>query len=1641
MARLLVPFAVSVLLGTTALTGCGEGGTPTDPAETADTDAGDADVGEPDADAGDADVGEADADVPETDGVVDTDTPEGDAADGSDVGPDIAEGCQFAVDCADDDPCTADLCEVGKCVHATLPGCGDPVAACDDKTPCAKGVCDLSSHTCVPCAVPTDCGAGAWQCVQHACVASTGCVKEKDCKPLGKVCGASGACVECNQDGDCGDGQVCGPDHLCAASKACKSNKDCDSVCDLASGQCAACGKSADCDAGQFCNAAFQCVPALCKTGACLGNVAQTCKPDGSGFTATLCDDANPCTADGCDVTTGCTYANTSEPCNDGDACTQGETCADGNCQGQQPVACDDQNPCTDDSCDLVKGCVTLPNSATCTDADACTQGEACQDGTCQGQQPVACDDLNPCTDDSCDKVKGCVALPNTVTCTDGDACTESDLCGEGVCKGQPAVCDDANPCTDDSCDKGTGCKTAANTVACDDNSACTSDDVCGAGLCAGKAIACVDDNPCTDDGCDKASGCTHANNTLACDDGTACTKDDACADGKCLGSNVICDDLNPCTDDSCDKTKGCQVVNNTAVCDDGDACTEADVCAASKCAGPTAKVCNDGNGCTDDSCDKVKGCVTAHNAATCNDNDACTTVDACAGGQCVGTSKPNCDDSNACTDDSCDKSAGCLHADNTTPCNDGSACTTVDACAGGKCVGGAAPDCDDKKDCTTDSCDQTKGCLHVNSADPCQDGDACTTGDVCIVGKCVGGSAPNCDDKNGCTTDACDPSSGCVHVNNTSVCDDGNSCSDNDVCSGGVCKGSGGPNCDDGNACTTDGCSGGICSHVNHTDPCNDGTACTKDDACKNGTCAGAVVSCDDGKVCTSDSCDKTAGCVNANNTVACDDGDACTTTDVCAGGVCKPGAAKSCNDGSVCTNDSCDKVKGCQYVNNTASCNDSSACTLNDACSGGLCVGTAVVCKDDNVCTTDGCDKSTGCVFPNNTASCDDGNKCTGSDACAGGTCKGGAAVTCNDNNGCTDNGCEPATGCKYTNNTASCNDNNSCTSVDACKDGKCVGSGGPNCDDGNSCTTDGCSSGTCSHSAAVEATSCGDGNACVATECHAGTCVTDAVKIWSKSYGTEKADVAYRYSYGGGHHLLVGQAQDLWGNSKPWLVLTDWSGTAVLNKTYSTFPTGVAALSDGGFQIAGLTPNVTVWFHRANAKGDKVWEMTYTPPQGTNAKFTVTGMLATADGGTVTFGDYACSNACSVGGFALRHNADGSVAWSQTYTETDRLWSGFESPDGSLVFAGSKYASGYTSPVLIVTKADGSPKLKKAYGSPSLSGNAWGIASVGDGYVIAGDTRSIDYATLGPQAWLLRLDAGGAIVWSKGYGGAGIESGCGVVGTPDGHVVFVGSSTIVENNSTAEHAWMVGVDPDGKQEWSRLFPGEAKLVNLARLPDGFAAGGTLVSSSKGQDFYLVKTDLWGHATCPAGGTCIDKNADVCDDQDPCTSDVCTNDGCGHSQAPDGTSCGPVNVCTQGVCGLPPGCDHVYTIPGTQISDNNCGVSNNAVLDVPDLGNALMLTVSVDVANSNLAKTIGELIDPANTKYSLWIQNVLSGQTLVTSYPDPTTPYSGPNLNNWIGKNPKGKWFLRVYDCAYYNNQKDGQFTFSVTVRTTCP
>ncbi|MBM4356068.1 MAG: hypothetical protein FJ109_20140, partial [Deltaproteobacteria bacterium] len=418
--------------------------------------------------------------------------------------------------------------------------------------------------------------------------------------------------------------------------------------------------------------------------------------------------------------------------------------------------------------------------------------------------------------------------------------------------------------------------------------------------------------------------------------------------------------------------------------------------------------LCDDGNECTQDSCEGAAGCQQVPlDVGECKDDDVCTVGDHCVAGQCVGT-PALCDDKNPCTDDACDGLGGCTFQANQAKCDDADPCTVADQCEQTVCSG-VAVSCD---------CQEDADCKALEDGDLCNGVLHCDTDGLPFQCAVLPGSPVVCPEPEGkdaiCQVASCEPATGKCGL-----------------------------------------------APVHEGFACNDGDACTVGDMCQAGKCvSGVAASCADDNPCTDDSCQPATGCLHVPNTQPCTDFDTCTLGDACAGGVCVPGAALACDDGNVCTDDSCDKAKGCLHVANQEMCDDGNECTLLDYCAGGQCVSSGdKKCDDSNPCTKDYCLALKGCVFEPAPGPCSDGNPCTLNDSCQAGKCIPGPAPDCDDGNPCTTDSCGPDGTCKHLSNQEMCDDSNACTEKDHCDAGKCVYGGLADCDDGNVCTTDSC------------------------------------------------------------------------------------------------------------------------------------------------------------------------------------------------------------------------------------------------------------------------------------------------------------------------------------------------------------------------------------------------------------------------------------------------------------------------------------------------------------------------------------------------------------------------------------------------------
>ncbi len=761
------------------------------------------------------------------------------------------------VECSDGNDCTVnDVCVGGLCAGAELECLEPPAPSCDGDNLVVfsgGGQCDFYGGGCVYDSVMVPCAAG---CADGACIDET--------------------CVGADPGTACDDGNPCTVEDACSDTGVCAgAAKDCSDsdgpcgkgICDLNTGECGVLPEpdGSACDAGDICSPGGICAAGQCQAS---GIPCGTPPPaECVGGNVHLFVGVGDCGAD------GCTYEPTEITCTEG--CLNGQ-CVVSNCLDNPGAACDDGNPCTEsDVCGADGSCAGV--AKTCVTGNACVQG-ICDPATGECQEDglpnsAACDDNNPCTTDTCHPFFGCVNLGNADPCNDGNACTSGDSCSGGECVGASVRCDEppaptcggvggstlfiyysagqcdalgggcnyelvAVPCPfgcgdgrcfDNVCEAG-----AAEGTACSDRNPCTVDDVCdNAGGCIGVAKDCSDlTTNCSLGACNAETGACFAQNLVEgsrCSDGDACTSGDRCVEGVCTARGPTqCNDLSACTTDSCDSDAG-------------------------GCQFEQAVVCDDGNTCTGDFCSALFGCLAIPNSGdVCDDNSLCTTEDVCVDGDCSGSivvceapPAAYCVDGNTrrefpAAGGACLPERGCLYSFVDESCEFG--------CLDGACLANACEaGCDDGDPCTVDTCEDGT----------CASMPLCNEGFECDNGQC---RAPLC---TGCTgVGDCGADSWCVYLKGassgicTSECDDDTACPDDYVCERlagidndsvrGCVPAAGACDCEPDFA---DGCDGDDRVRINSC-----GTSESTIETCANGCASGAC--CPDGQTAVSGVC-----------------------------------------------------------------------------------------------------------------------------------------------------------------------------------------------------------------------------------------------------------------------------------------------------------------------------------------------------------------------------------------------------------------------------------------------------------------------------------------------------------------------------------------------------------------------------------------------------------------------------------------------------------------------------------------------------------------------------------------------------------------------------------------------------------------
>lgn len=183
-------------------------------------------------------------------------------------------------------------------------------------------------------------------------------------------------------------------------------------------------------------------------------------------------------------------------------------------------------------------------------------------------------------------------------------------------------------------------------------------------------------------------------------------------------------------------------------------------------------------------------------------------------------------------------------------------------------------------------------------------------------------------------------------------------------------------------------------------------------------------------------------------------------------------------------------------------------------------------------------------------------------------------------------------------------------------------------------------------------------------------------------------------------------------------------------------------------------------------------------------------------------------------------------------------DEIRSVQQTSGGGYILAGRtlSFGAGSYDAWCLKIDATGCAVWQETYGG-SATDDAMAVQSTLDGgYVLAGYTQSFGAGSA--DAWCLKLDASGGVVWQRTYGGSAMDGASAVRPTPDGGFLLVGSTDSFGAGGT--DAWCIKLNASGGVSWQKTYGGSRAhsfAATRSTTDGGYVVAGSTSSFGPGQ------------------------------------------------------------------------------------------------------------------------------------------------------------------------------------------------------------
>ncbi len=354
------------------------------------------------------------------------------------------------------------------------------------------------------------------------------------------------------------------------------------------------------------------------------------------------------------------------------------------------------------------------------------------------------------------------------------------------------------------------------------------------------------------------------------------------------------------------------------------------------------------------------------------------------------------------------------------------------------------------------------------------------------------------------------------------------------------------------------------------------------------------------------------------------------------------------------------------------------------------------------------------------------------------------------------------------------------------------------------------------------------------------------------WAWTYGESGADFATSVQRLEDGYLGAGYTNS-YGSGKQdgWVWRLDEQGSSRWQKVYGGAEDddflAAALAADGGMVAAGSTLSFGVigqdaWAMRLDAAGESVWQYAY----GGVGNEAAQAIWPTVDGGYVLAGSSSSGSAGGADGWVWRLDAAGDIVWQFVYggPAVDEFQAVTATTDGGFVVAGETWSFGAALSDGWLLKLDGSGGVvwQKRYGDLLADGWLALQAAADGGVIVAGYTDSV--GTGGQDAWVMRLDAAGDALWQMAYGGVDADRAEALLTLADGSYLVAG---VTESFGAGhEDAWVLRLDDGGKIVWQKTYGGSL-AGDVASAITAAPAGGAVFAGHT-FSFGAGEVDAWG-------------------------------------------------------------------------------------------------------------------------------------------------------------------------------------------------